>query len=176
MYTAANGGVAPDDVAVLTLDTPLDLSGPAAQPIALVDNGAYQPLGTAAGISGFGLQAGGAASPDGQLYAVGTTIGDPLACGGEANAVVTCISSAVGSACEGDSGGPLTVGTVLAGVASFVSTSGPSGECGIGSLNGYTNLAAGEIREFVLGNDRRRSPRAAAETSAPPASSRPADR
>lgn len=152
-YTAANGGVAPDDVAVLTLDTPLDLSGPAAKAITPIGAGAYQPLGTAAGISGFGLQAGGAASADGQLYAVGTTIGDPLACGGEYNAVLTCITSQAGSACEGDSGGPLTVGTALAGVASFVSTRGPTGECGVGSLNGYTNLAAGEIREFVLGND-----------------------
>lgn len=150
-YTAENGGVAPDDVALLTLDTPLDLSGPAAQPIALVDNGGYAAPGTPASISGFGLQAAGG-TPDGQLYAVGTTIGDPLACGSDANAVITCISSQVGSACEGDSGGPLTVGTVLAGVASFVTTTGPSGECGVASVNGYTNLAAGEIREFVLGN------------------------
>ncbi|MDO8187605.1 trypsin-like serine protease [Conexibacter sp. JD483] len=152
-YTAENGGVAPDDVAVLTLSRTLDLSGPAARAISLVDAGAYSPQGTPAGISGFGLQAGGAASPDGQLYAVGTTIGDPLACGSDVNAVITCIASQVGSACEGDSGGPLTVGTVLAGVASFVSTNGPSGECGVGSVNGYSNLAAGEIRDFVLGND-----------------------
>lgn len=151
-YTAQNAGVAPADVAVLTLSAPLNLSGPAAQAIPLVGPGAYVAGGTAAEITGFGRQASGG-TPDGRLYTVGTTIGDPLACGGEANAIVTCIASAVGSACEGDSGGPLTVAGTLVGVASFVSTTGPTGECGVGSVNGYANLAAPEIRDFVLGSD-----------------------
>jgi uncharacterized repeat protein (TIGR01451 family) len=151
-YTAQNAGVAPADVAVLTLSAPLNLSGAAAKPIPLIAAGAYPAVGTAAGITGFGRQAAGG-TPDGRLYAVGTTIGDPLACGGEANAVVDCISSPAGSACEGDSGGPLTIGAALAGVASFVATTGPTGECGVGSVNGYANLAAPEIRDFVLGSD-----------------------
>jgi len=164
VYTAANGGVAADDVAVLTLGSRLDLSGTAARAIPLVDG--YPAVGTAAGISGFGRQVAGG-EPDGQLYAVGTTIGDPLTCGGTENAVVDCVNSQVGSACEGDSGGPLTVGAALAGVASFVTTTGPTGECGVGSTNGYTNLAAPEIREFVLGNDTPPvAPRGGADVSA----------
>ncbi|HST38556.1 MAG TPA: trypsin-like serine protease, partial [Conexibacter sp.] len=150
-YTAANGGVAPDDVAVLELTTPLDLTGPAARAISLTAAGAYPAPGTAAGITGYGRQVAGG-TPDGQLYAVGTTIGDPLVCGGEANAVVLCISSQVGSACEGDSGGPLTIGAVQAGVASFVTDIPPAGACAVGSVNGYTNLAAPEILEWVNGN------------------------
>ncbi|MBB4663828.1 serine protease [Conexibacter arvalis] len=151
-YTADNGGVAPDDVAVLALSAPLDLRGPAVRAIALVGSGAYPALGTVATITGFGRQAAGVA-PDGGLYAVGTTIGDPLLCGGADNAVVDCVASQVGSACEGDSGGPLTIAGALAGVASFVTTTGPTGTCGVGSWNGYTNLAAPEIRAFVLGDD-----------------------
>jgi uncharacterized repeat protein (TIGR01451 family) len=150
-YTAVNRGVAPDDVAVLELSAPLDLSGPAARAISLTAAGAYPALGTAAGITGYGRQAFGQ-EPDGQLYAVGTTIGDPLVCGRDANAVVLCISSQVGSACEGDSGGPLTIGAVQAGVASFVQETPPMGACGVGSVNGYTNLAAPEILEWVNGN------------------------
>ncbi|MDO8213949.1 trypsin-like serine protease [Conexibacter sp. CPCC 206217] len=151
-YTAENGGVAPDDIAVLTLATPLDLSTPTAKAIPLAAAGPNPVLGTSANITGYGLQAAGG-TPDGRLYGVGTTIGDPLVCGGEANAVVLCITSQVGSACEGDSGGPLTIGALLSGVASFVSTNGPTGECGVGSVNGYTNLAAPEIQEFVQGNN-----------------------
>ncbi len=63
-----------------------------------------------------------------------------------------CVSSPTGSACEGDSGGPISAGGVLLGVASFVQLDGPTGACGIGSLNGYTNLAAPEIRAFVDGS------------------------
>ncbi|HEY4278512.1 MAG TPA: serine protease [Conexibacter sp.] len=152
-FTAQNQGVAPDDVAVLQLTTPLDLSGVAPQSIPLTAAGVNPPPGSAATISGFGLQMGGASEPDGKLYAVGTTVVDPLRCGRDANAVVTCISSAVGSACQGDSGGPLTIGGALAGVASFITTGGPTGICGIGSINGYTNVAAPDVQQFIAGND-----------------------
>ncbi|MDO8213951.1 trypsin-like serine protease [Conexibacter sp. CPCC 206217] len=149
-YTLVNHGVAPDDIAVLKLSTALTLNA-TARPIPLVAAGLGPVAGTAAGISGFGRQVAGG-TPDGRLYGVTTTIGDPLACGGDANAVVLCVASPVGSACEGDSGGPLTVGASLSGVASFVVTTGPTGECGVGSVNGYANLAAPEIQEFVSGN------------------------
>jgi hypothetical protein len=151
-YVPVAGGVAPDDVAVITLASALDLGGPAVKAIAMIGGTHYPAIGTAGTISGYGRQVLGG-RPDGRLYAVGTTIGDPLACGGEANATVLCIASPSASACEGDSGGPLVAGGVLVGVASFVSTSGPTGGCGVGSVNGYTNLAAPEIALFVQGSD-----------------------
>jgi uncharacterized repeat protein (TIGR01451 family) len=123
------------------------------QAIPMIGEQAYPAPGTAGLISGFGRQAAGG-TPDGNLYSVGTAVADPTSCGvGDATALIDCISSATGSACEGDSGGPLVVNGVLAGVASFVSQGGPTGECGVGSTNGYTNLAAPEIQEFVKGND-----------------------
>lgn len=149
-YVAAPGRVAPDDVAVITLSARLTFDA-RTQPIAIVAHGAYPAAGTAAIVSGFGRQSAGA-EPDRKLYALGTVIGDPLACGADANAIVLCVSSPAGSACEGDSGGPISVGGVLYGVASFVQLDGPTGACGIGSLNGYTNLAAPEIRAFVDGS------------------------
>ncbi|HST38557.1 MAG TPA: serine protease [Conexibacter sp.] len=151
-YAPVVGGVSPDDVAVIRLAAPLDLSGAAVRAIPLISGTLHPAPGTGALISGFGRQSRGG-TPDGKLYALGTSIGDPLACGAAANATVLCIASPSGSACEGDSGGPLVIGTVLAGVASFVSTNGPAGECGVGSVNGYTNLAAPEIALFVQGSD-----------------------
>lgn len=150
LYQAAPGGVAPDDVAVVTLSSRLTF-GATIAPIALVQPGAYPAVGTVATITGFGRQVAGG-RPDGRLYSLATAIGDQLACGADANAIVLCVSSTTGSACEGDSGGPISVGGVLLGVASFVQLDGPTGECGVGSLNGYTNLAAPEIRAWVDGN------------------------
>lgn len=139
----------PDDVAVLQLKTALNLSGPTARPIAITT--ATPGGGTPASLTGYGQQ-NPAAPPNGQLYALATGVGDPLACAGPNNAVVVCVASPTGSACSGDSGGPLTVGSpaVLAGVASFAAGSPP---CQIGSMNGYTNLAAPEIAAFIAGSD-----------------------
>ena len=147
--------VSPDDVAVLVLAAPgLTLNGSTEASIAPVAGGTYPALGTPASITGFGRQTQDPTQqPNGLLYGTTTTIGDPLACGGDANALLDCISSPTSSACQGDSGGPLTIGGALQGVASFIVADGPSGVCGAGSTNGYTNLSAPEIRDFVLGND-----------------------
>ncbi len=147
-YQAAVGRVAPDDVAVLKLSGSLTFSS-TIRAIPPVAAGANPAVGTIATITGFGRQRAGA-DPDRRLYTLQTAIGDQLACGAGANAIILCVSSATGSACEGDSGGPISAGGVLLGVASFVQLDGPTGECGIASLNGYTNLAAPEIREFVV--------------------------
>jgi hypothetical protein len=151
VYDAARGGVAPDDVALLTLAAPLNLGGATARAIGLYAGGPLVAAGTAAYISGYGRQARGV-TPNGNLYGVDTVVIDPPQCGAEATALVLCIQSPAGSACEGDSGGPLTVGGLLAGIASFIALNGPTGDCGIGSFNGYANVAAPEIAEFLRGN------------------------
>ncbi|HMJ03494.1 MAG TPA: trypsin-like serine protease [Conexibacter sp.] len=145
--------VSADDVAVLQLAAPLVLGLPTAQAIPLAA-GPSPAVGTAASLTGFGRQAAGGV-PDGQLYEVGTGVVNPMICGGANNAILLCVSSSVGSACQGDSGGPMTVGTpaMLVGVTSFVTLSGPSGECGVASLNGYTNVTAPEISAFIAGDD-----------------------
>ena len=56
-----------DDVAVLTLATPLSLGGPSIKPIALAPVGAGPAPGTALGFSGYGAQTEGQL-PDGKLY------------------------------------------------------------------------------------------------------------
>jgi uncharacterized repeat protein (TIGR01451 family) len=147
--------VSPDDVAVLVLAAPgLTLNGSTEASIAPVAGGAYPALGTLASITGFGRQTQDPTQqPNGLLYGTTTTIGDPLVCGGADNALLDCLSSPTGSACHGDSGGPLTIGGALQGIASFIVADSPSGECGAGSTNGYTSLSAPEIREFVLGDD-----------------------
>lgn len=137
-----------DDVAVLTLDAPLTLDANT-RPVPLADPG-ESPVG-AGRVSGFGLQSDGGAA-DGGLYALDVPLVDAAARqsdGGAAglNALYAVSLSPTGSTCQGDSGGPLVVGGRLVGVVS----SGPS--CGGGSRSNYANLAAGEIRAFVLGDD-----------------------
>lgn len=137
-----------DDVAVLTLDEPLAFDA-STQPIPPADPG-ESPIG-AGRVTGFGLQADGGAS-DGALYALDVPLIDAAARqsdGGAAgiNALYVVTRSPAGSTCQGDSGGPLVAGGRLVGVVS----SGPS--CGGGSRSNYANVAAGEIRDFVFGND-----------------------
>ncbi|MCW2953745.1 MAG: conserved repeat domain protein, partial [Conexibacter sp.] len=154
-YNLNAAHVSPDDVAVLVLAAPgLTLDAATEAPIAPAAGGAYPVLGTLASITGFGRQTQDPnQQPNGFLYGTTTTIGDAIACGGAANALLDCVSSPTSSACQGDSGGPLTIGGALHGVASFIAADGPSGACGAGSTNGYTNLAAPEIRDFALGSD-----------------------
>ena len=137
-----------DDVAVLTLDAPLTFDANT-QPVPLADPG-ESPIGLGR-VTGFGLQADGGAA-DGGLYALAVPLIDAAANqsdGGAAglNALYVVSLSPAGSTCQGDSGGPLVTGGRLVGVVS----SGPA--CGGGSRSNYANVAAGEIREFVLGND-----------------------
>jgi len=137
-----------NDVAVLTLSSPVRTDA-STQPIGLADAGA-SPLGTAR-TAGYGLQADGGTA-DGLLYALDTPLSDastPLASGGTGglNALYAVSQSPVGSTCQGDSGGPLVQNGRLIGVVS----SGPS--CGPGAPSFYTNVAAPEVREFLLGND-----------------------
>jgi trypsin len=163
-YDGASSGVAPDDVALLALATPLTLDGATARPIGLA---AAAPAPGAAGLlTGYGSQLPGVA-PDGGLYGLTTTVADPLRCGGAATALVLCVQAPAGSACEGDSGGPLAVDGALAGIASFVTVSEPGGACGAGTANGYANVAAPEIADFLRGSAAPpRAPRGGGDVSA----------
>ena len=65
--------------------------------------------GTGVNLSGYGEENPGIELND-KLYSLGTTLIFPRRCGGEADALFLCAASGGGSACFGDSGGPVTVG------------------------------------------------------------------
>jgi secreted trypsin-like serine protease len=147
-YSAGPG--APDDVAIVTLADPLNLTGPATRAIGVVAVGSAQSEGAQAGFSGFG-QENTVFDPSGELNSLGMTLESSEACGGEADALFLCAHAPSGSACNGDSGGGLTSvdGTpMLLGTLSTVQI--VSGEaCRAGAVNGFTNLAAPEIHDFI---------------------------
>ncbi|MDQ3645203.1 MAG: trypsin-like serine protease [Actinomycetota bacterium] len=149
-YNAVAGAGSPDDVATLQLDAPLILGRATARAIPL--RSAAPAIGSLASLTGYGQQ-NPAADANGQLYGLATTIDNPLTCGGPANALYLCIGSSIGSSCRGDSGGPMTQNAALIGVASFVTGPDVNSICRPGSLNGYTNVTAGEINAFIRGND-----------------------
>jgi hypothetical protein len=135
-----------DDVAVIYLDVPLDLSGPNARAIPLPGGGATYLSGQAATLNGFGQQLAGT-TPNGGLYRIDSNLEEQADCG-TYNAVVLCAVSTTGSACNGDSGS----GLVLAGVVIGVASTARSG-CPAGGRVVYTSLASPEILRFVEGDD-----------------------
>ncbi len=156
-----------DDVAVLELSSPLELSAEGnAQAISLVPAGATPAPGTALSVSGYGKENGAEGSePNGKLYSTTLTAISSDACReavGVNSAVLLCAQSASSSSCEGDSGGPLTEGnpSVQVGIVDF----GPK-ECPVGGLDGFTNVAAPEVRAFIEGSEA--PPVAARPTSLP---------
>ena len=156
----------PDDVAVLALASPLDLSGPAVQAIALPPLGAPFPAGATVGIAGFGRQSP-TVNASGPLAWMTATVDAQGSCGGPTgasvladDAIIVCASSATSAACNGDSGsGLVTADThILVGV---VSAGSPA--CGAGSHTLYTYIGAPEILRFLQGDDQ--PPTAPRETS-----------
>jgi hypothetical protein len=140
-----------DDVAVLTLARPLNLSGPNAQPIALAPVGGGPAPGTLLGFSGYG-QENPPAAPDFKLYGAQlSALGDD-SCSTDispnASASVICVESPTQSACFGDSGGPLVAANGQVGVASFVEST----SCGQGHV-GFADVTAPEVRAFLDGSD-----------------------
>lgn len=143
------------DLAVLRLASPLELDGRriAAIPLApQLEIPAAAPLLVASEltVTGYGLTLGGAGgTTDGRLRRLAIRAVDPDACGDEDNAVELCAVTATGSACSGDSGGPVVApGPVLVGIVS----NGPRA-CPPGGANRYVNLAAPENRAFIVGDD-----------------------
>jgi hypothetical protein len=139
-----------DDVAVLKLAEPLKVTS-AVKPIALTSSSTSPPEGTSITLSGYGEENPITEELNEKLYSISMTVGFSRQCGGEADALLLCASTPAGSACSGDSGGGAIGGSphTLMGVIDF-----GEGEqrCGHGSLNGFANLTAPEIRDFVEGN------------------------
>ncbi len=149
-YDYASGPGTPDDVGVIALKQAL-VFGPRAQPIALA--GASPPEGSTATLTGFGLEAPQGAI-EGPLHSLELTTGFSRRCGREYDALFLCATAPGGSGCDGDSGSALTYGATpsLVGVMDTVqSVEGMT--CLDGAENGFVNVAAAEIRDFVEGSE-----------------------
>lgn len=138
-----------DDVAVLELVTPLNLTAPGVRAAALPTQ--RWASGQPARLVGWGLQqvtGPGEGTADGALRTLDVTAYDRGSCG---TTVVVCSLTTAGSACYGDSGGGLTVGTspaVLVGVAD----AGEEG-CAPGDVNLHADVTSPEILQFLRGDD-----------------------
>jgi Trypsin len=156
-----------DDVAVLTLKSPLTLSTAAnAQAIPLATTGVSPSPGAALSVSGYGKQSGAEGSePNGRLYWTSLTALSSDACRelvGVNSAVLLCAVGPSSATCQGDSGGPLTEGSpaVQVGIVDF----GPKA-CPVGQPSGFSNVAAPEVRAFIEGSE---APPVAARPTSPP--------
>jgi secreted trypsin-like serine protease len=154
-YSPTEALPAADDVAVLSLAQPLVESPGGVQPIALSPAETELAEGTTTELSGFGEQNGVTHELNGHLYAISMSTTFPRRCGGEADALYVCASTPSGSLCSGDSGGALTLSGSPATVVGVVNTVQViSGEaCRDGAGGGFANVAAPEIRDFILGSE-----------------------
>ncbi len=105
--------MSPDDVAVIALASPLDLSGPAVRAIALPERGSTFPAGDEVAFAGFGRAALGSPA-DGSLDWFTATVDEQGGCGGFSNTVIPtedavafCASAPGVALCSGDSGSGL---------------------------------------------------------------------
>jgi secreted trypsin-like serine protease len=165
-YTAGSDDV--DDVAVMTLSAPLDLSGTAVQAVALPEPNSAFPAGMAASVAGFGIQKPGGME-NGLLNRLDVTTDPQGFCGASTasvrseDAIRICASSPTGSVCGGDSGGGLvTTGPTptLIGILAEIPVSCDAGLPGI-----YTYVGMPEILDFIQGtNDPPKAPRYDAAT------------
>lgn len=158
-----------DDVAVLTLAEPLELSPEKhTQAISLVAPNATPAPGTTLSISGYGKQEGSEEpghNSNGNLYSTTLTAISSDACRGLVgvnSAVLLCGVSPSSSTCQGDSGGPLTEGSpaVQVGIVDYGLK-----ECPVGKPDVFTNIAAPEIRDFIEGSE---TPPVATRLTSPP--------
>ncbi len=141
------GPGAPDDVAVLTLSSPLDVSA-AIKSIAMASTGSSLSEGSAVGLAGFGERQP-IPEENGKLYSLKLSTVYSRECGGEADGLFVCASTSTGSACGSDIGGGLTSiesTPALVGVTDLV-------HCSSGSLSGFANVVAPEIRDFIEGSE-----------------------
>jgi hypothetical protein len=144
-----------DDVAVLTLATPLTETAGSAQKLALSASGVGPEDGAAVALTGFGAQDGETQALDGKLYAISMTTAFRFHCGGESDALYVCASTPTGSLCSGDSGSALTLPgspATAIGVTDTVQVIGGV-PCRPGAGGGFADLAAPEIRDFLQGSE-----------------------
>jgi len=154
-YDYAEGAGTPDDVAVLALK--FSLSGSSAvEPIALPAAQLFPPEGIDASLSGYGAENSSATELNESLYSLGVDLEPSSTCGGDADAVLLCGRSNGGTACSGDSGSGVTLdvdGTAtLIGLVDF-GVGAPGEPCPLDSLNGFVNVSAPEIRDFIIGSE-----------------------
>ncbi len=147
----------PDDVSVLELAAPLDLSGPAVKAVALPTANVPVPAGAAVELAGFGSSAPGEKSK-GPLHSLTGKVDPQGACGRaehgllEFNAIQICAWSPTSSVCNGDSGSGLVTAGPNPMLVGIVSAGAPG--CDIGSRSLFTYTGAREILSFIRGNDR----------------------
>ena len=136
-----------DDIARLTLSTPLDISGPSVAPIAVVT--ATKPLSIASPVALYGWgQIADGKSDNAEHYLPEKTIRVYDCDSGRA--AIFCAQTPAGTACHGDSGGGLVAPgakPVLVGV--FSRFQGPS--CAAGNKNIYVDLTSPEIARWLHG-------------------------
>ena len=150
---AAGAGEDEDDVAVLELAQPLTLTAAVAS-VSLPTSSSPLAEGTAGVLSGFGEQNPLTDELNGSLYSLDITLTSSRSCGGEAGAVFLCGSNSGGTACNGDSGGALVSGTPssVVGVVDTVAVVA-SARCTHGALDGFANVTAPEVRDFIEGSE-----------------------
>lgn len=151
------GNLEPDDVAVLSLSSALDVSGPPAQTIALPSPNAAFPANAAVGVAGFGKQTPTAVA-SGSLSWTTATVDPQGSCGASAanglidnNGIVLCAASPSSAVCNGDSGSGLVTTTDPKTLLAV--TNGVAAGCDPGSPGSFTYVGAPEILDFVQGND-----------------------
>jgi hypothetical protein len=160
----SQNGLGVDDVAVVTLQRPLNLSGASARAIKLVRPGSGPQPGRRVTAMGYGQQST-AADANGLLYSLQHKLADPYrginsSCSnaGSDAAVRLCPVARSGAICFGDSGGPLVAGSppVLVGIASRGTGAPPNApdaeRCQARKASAFVNLAAPEIRAFINGS------------------------
>ena len=151
------GNLEPDDVAVLSLSSALDVSGAAAQTIALPSPNAAFPSNAAVGVAGFGKQTPTAAA-SGSLSWTTATVNPQGSCSSSAadglidnNGIVLCATASSSAVCNGDSGsGLVTTGDPKTLIAV---TNGVAAGCDPGNPGSFTYVGAPEILDFVQGTD-----------------------
>ncbi|HET6548348.1 MAG TPA: trypsin-like serine protease, partial [Solirubrobacter sp.] len=132
------------DVAVLAV--PPIAPGSTIAPIPLTPVGT--PVAAGSVVRGYGWGDTGSPATDSLEQMLDLTVGSPTDCWSGVPGV-GCARSDVGSACPGDSGGPI----VRDGVQVGVLTMGVGLNCAAGTLNGFIDLSAPGIGLFVRGND-----------------------